>query len=163
MSNNPSLPGFTQYDSDKALSNDDLELLNAAKAAALNSYAPYSQYQVGAALRLENGEIFTGNNQENAAYPSGLCAERVALYYAQSQFPDLAVESIAITAHTDKFLIDEAVAPCGSCRQVMSEYEDRHGTPMRVIMGGETGKILVAESMDYLLPIKFTAENLKSK
>jgi cytidine deaminase len=105
--------------------------------------------------------IVTGNNQENAAYPSGLCAERVALYFAQSKYPGNAVECIAITAHSPSFEIDEPVPPCGACRQVMAEYEDRHTKPMRVIMAGTAGKVIIADGMEHLLPLRFNADKLK--
>lgn len=139
----------------------DSELLTAARENAKKAYAPYSNFQVGAAVLLENGEIITGNNQENAAYPSGLCAERVALFYAQSKFPDIAVKAIAVTAISLKIDISSPVPPCGACRQVLTEYENRHNTPMRVILQGEHGNIVSLNSAADLLPLKFDADYLK--
>lgn len=156
-------PGFTEFTSEEEMKSEDRSLLQDARQSALDSYAPYSKYQVGAAVKLENGVIITGNNQENAAYPSGLCAERVALYYAQSKYPGVAVESIAITARSASFTVDEPVPPCGACRQVMAEYEGKQGRPMRVIMGGEKGKVIIAGGMDVLLPLKFDAGKLKKR
>ena len=152
-----------EYDSKNDLSSADHKLMELAEASMKNAYAAYSHYRVGAALRLSNGMVFTGNNQENAAYPSGLCAERVAMFYAKSQFPDESIESVAICAKADEFIIQEAVAPCGACRQVMAEYQNQQGNPMRVIMKGEAGPILAVESIEALLPLMFHAEELKRK
>lgn len=133
----------------------DQTLLEAAKAAAKNAYAPYSRFRVGAAVRLSSGIIVTGNNQENAAYPSGLCAERVALFHASAVYPEISVEAIAVTAISEKSIINEPIAPCGACRQVMAETESKGGVPLRVIMQGQTGQVLVAPSMASLLPFSF--------
>jgi len=141
----------------------DLQLLEHAVISISTAYAPYSHYRVGAALRLSNGEIITGNNQENGAYPSGLCAERVAMFYAKSQFPDATIESIAIAASADDFDINEAVAPCGGCRQVMAEYQTQQNSSIRVIMKGEKGPILAVNAINDLLPLLFHAEELKRK
>lgn len=131
------------------------ELISMALEAAGKAYAPYSNYRVGAAALLENGEIITGNNQENAAYPSGLCAERVAVFYAGSQFPDVAIVSIAIAAFEDGKFQDEPVAPCGGCRQVLHEKEfSQGGKPMEVILYGEK-RIQVLRSASDLLPLPF--------
>src|SRR5210317_2347778 len=112
-----------EYASMSELSPEDHQLLEKAVKSIDTAYAPYSHYRVGAALRMANGVTITGNNQENAAYPSGLCAERVAMFYAKSQYPDVKVETIAIAARADDFTIREAVAPCGACRQAMAEYQ----------------------------------------
>jgi cytidine deaminase len=133
----------------------ELNLLSEAKKAALNAYAPYSRFKVGAAVLLANGEIVLGNNQENAAYPSGLCAERVALFHASAIFPDIAVIAIAVTAISEKSIIDEPISPCGSCRQVMAEYEKKSKCDMKVIMQGQDGPVLIAPSMRSLLPFSF--------
>ncbi len=151
----------TEYEIRKELESEDDKLLQKAVDAVKNAYAPYSTFSVGAAVLLENGEIITGNNQENAAYPSGLCAERVALFYASSQYPDVAVKAIAITAKAKNFTIKEPVAPCGSCRQVMAETENRFGKKLKVIMMGEEGVIQVVDGMESLLPSAFHAEELK--
>lgn len=137
-----------------------LDLLMQARSAAKDAYAPYSRFKVGAAVLLSNGTVIKANNQENAAYPSGMCAERVALYYAHAAHPDVAVEAIAITALGEKAVIAEPLAPCGACRQVMAESEKNSKKPMRVIMQGEEGPIMVAESMKVLLPFSFLDEYL---
>lgn len=144
-----------RYDDVGELSHDDRLLLEQAQKAALLAYAPYSHFKVGAAVRLAGGTIVTGNNQENVAYPSGLCAERVALFHAHATNPGMKVEAIAITAIGAKAVIDEPVAPCGACRQVMAEFEHQSGINLKVIMQGQTGQILVAPSMAGLLPFSF--------
>jgi len=151
----------TEYESRDELTSVDNMLLQKAIEAVDNAYAPYSTFYVGAAALLENGEIVIGNNQENAAYPSGLCAERVALFYASSIFPDVPVKAIAITAKAKNFTITEPVAPCGACRQVMAETENRFKNILRVIMMGEEGVIHVVEGMENILPSAFHAEELK--
>jgi len=152
-----------EYASMSELNTDDHQLLQIAVKSVDKAYAPYSQYRVGAALRLANGEIITGNNQENAAYPSGLCAERVAMFYAKSQYPEVEVESIAIAARAEDFTIREAVAPCGACRQAMAEYQTQQQSSIRVIMKGEEGPVLAVNGIDDLLPLLFHAEELKRK
>lgn len=152
-----------EYPSINNLEASDKELMELAEHAINDAYAAYSHYRVGAALRLTNGKIITGNNQENAAYPSGLCAERVAIFYAKSQYPDENVEAIAISARADHFCIDDAVAPCGACRQVLAEYQNQQENPMRVIMKGEKGPVVAVKSINDLLPLMFHAEELKRK
>lgn len=152
---------FTEYDSDQELSQAEQELLKKAREASKSAYAPYSNFYVGAALLLENGLIVTGNNQENVAYPSGLCAERVAIYAAGAQYPNVAITTIAITCSSKNFKVDQPLSPCGACRQAMSEYEVRHNQNIRTILAGETGKILVMDSIADLLPFMFKAEELK--
>jgi cytidine deaminase len=152
-----------EYDSIGGLTPSDMALMEMAEASIKYAYAAYSHYRVGAALRLSNGKVFSGNNQENAAYPSGLCAERVAMFYAKSQFPDEAIEAVAISARADEFIIEEAVAPCGGCRQVMAEYQIQQDKPIRVIMKGEKGPVLAVGSIEALLPLMFHAEELKRK
>jgi len=146
---------YTLYDNEAELSADDAQLLQQAHEAAHQSYAPYSKFHVGAAVRLANGETITGCNIENAAYPSGLCAERVALFAAQAQYPNVAVEAIAVTAFSENKTVDEPVAPCGSCRQVMVEVEQRSKHPLRVISQGETGAIMAFEGIESLMPFIF--------
>jgi cytidine deaminase len=130
------------------------DLVKKAMEAAGNAYAPYSEYQVGAAVLLENGKIYTGNNQENAAYPSGLCAERVAIFYAGAQNPDVPVVCIAIAAFTNGKFQEEPVPPCGGCRQVLYEKESQGNIPMEVILYGRK-RIQVLRSAIDLLPIPF--------
>lgn len=151
----------SEYDNVSELTSEDQGLLQAATDAAGHAYAPYSQFYVGAALLLESGIIVKGNNQENVAYPSGLCAERVAIFSAGAQFPDIAIRSIAITCQSKLFEVKSPVSPCGACRQAMVEYEVRHNCNIRLITMGETGKIRIFESVKALLPFMFIAEELK--
>ena len=137
------------------------KLIAAAKHATEKSYAPYSNFKVGAALLLENGEIITGNNQENAAYPSGLCAERVAVFYANSVYPDQKIEAIAIAAWANNTFTKDAITPCGGCRQVLLEAENRFSAPMRILMYSEEG-IYVVNTIKTLLPLSFGDEKLKA-
>jgi cytidine deaminase len=152
---------YAEYASEKELSAQEQELLGKAREAGKQAYAPYSNFYVGAALLLENGVIVCGNNQENVAYPSGLCAERVAIYAAGAQYPDAGIRTIAITCSSKQFAVNEPLSPCGACRQAISEYEMRHNNPIRIIMAGETGKIRVMESIADMLPFMFKAEELK--
>ncbi|MEI6696038.1 MAG: cytidine deaminase [Bacteroidota bacterium] len=154
---------FTIYQSIEELSKEDQFLLEKALIASKSAYAPYSGFNVGAAILLENGTIVTGNNQENAAYPSGLCAERVAMFAASSQFPNVAMKVIAITANSKKFEVNIPISPCGSCRQVMSEYETKQNKPMKVILRGAKGDIQVINTIAGLLPFMFHADELKQK
>ena len=145
---------IAEYDRLEELSESRITLVKKAMEAAGNAYAPYSAYHVGAAVLLENGKIFTGNNQENAAYPSGLCAERVTIFYASSQYPDVPVRSIAIAAMQDGKFQEEPVAPCGGCRQVLHEKEKQGGMPLEVILFGSQ-KIQVLSQATDLLPLPF--------
>lgn len=143
------------------LSPEDFKLMQKAEEAAGNAYAPYSAFFVGAAIKLANGEIVIGNNQENVAYPSGLCAERVAIYAAGAQFPDEKIDTVAITARSTQFLVDYPVSPCGACRQAMAEYENKQKEDIRLILKGEKGAIHIVESVRSLLPLIFNEEGLK--
>ncbi len=151
---------ITQYDQLEELPLDEQNILQKAKEACLNAYAPYSEFKVGVALLLENGEIITGSNQENAAYPSGLCAERTAIFWANSQYPDKAVIKMAISSLNKHNKISELITPCGACRQVMIETEIRFKKPIKIIMDGEN-KIISIEKVSDLLPLYFNAEELK--
>ena len=131
------------------------KLMNKAHEARENAYAPYSLFKVGAALQLDSGEIITGNNQENAAYPSGLCAERVAIFHAGSQHPNATIVSMAITARSLKNKMITPVPPCGACRQVLAEYEVKQDPSIEVYFMGETGKVVKANSVKDLLPLIF--------
>jgi cytidine deaminase len=152
---------FDVYENDQGLTEEELSLLQKAREAMENAYAPYSNFFVGAAVLLYNGETVIGNNQENAAYPSGLCAERVAIFQAGALYPGVSVKAIAITCKQQERIIDHPVTPCGACRQAMAEYENRYKRPIKVIMTGETGTIYVANSIETLLPLSFTNSNLK--
>lgn len=151
-----------EYDSSAELNADDQALLAKAKEAGKNAYAPYSAFHVGAALKLENGVIVTGSNQENVAYPSGLCAERVAIFAAGANHPNVAVSTIAITCSSTKFAVKRPLSPCGACRQVIAEYERKAGKNIRIILAGESGAVYVVGSMKELLPLSFEADELKS-
>ena len=152
-----------EYEHINELNKDDQELVLFAEKSVATAYAPYSLYHVGAALRLENGKIICGNNQENVAYPSGLCAERVAIFYASSQFPDLKIETIAIAAKAQNFEIEKPVAPCGACRQVIAEYETKQKKAIRILLKGNNENIQLINSIEDILPLMFKAEELKKK
>jgi cytidine deaminase len=146
------------YGSAAEISAQDNALVQCAKQATEGAYAPYSHFQVGAAALLENGEVVTGSNQENGAYPSGLCAERTTLFYAGAKFPNVAVKALAITAQTGGQFCAQPIYPCGACRQVMLENEMRGGQPIRVIMAGEN-EVEVVRSVRDLLPLSFDLTN----
>lgn len=152
---------YERYDALDELSEDDRRLMLRAIDATGSAYAPYSDFHVGAAVLLENGAIVTGSNQENAAYPSGLCAERVAVFSAAAHYPDIKIKSIAITARfndQEKLL---SVSPCGDCRQVMAEYEHRFHSSIRMIMTGDNGSMIVIPNVKTLLPLMFNSDSLK--
>ena len=145
---------------DNELSAQDSELVEAAKRATENSYSPYSEFKVGAALRLLNGDVVTGSNQENASYPLGLCAERTAIFHAQHTHPDQPIVALAIAAFANGQFYPEPISPCGACRQVMLEVENRYHHPMRVLLYGTSGTHVVDTVKD-LLPFQFISESLK--
>lgn len=142
------------------LTDADRELIDHAMKATDNAYAEYSHFYVGAALRLANGRIVIGANQENAAFPSGLCAERTAVFSAQANFPDQSIESLALVARNDNGLVDSPVTPCGACRQVLLGVEERYGRPMRILMYGKSGVYIVGSVKD-LLPLSFVDSSMK--
>lgn len=150
---------FDEYKTFSELPEADKILVNAAREAAKNAYAPYSKFHVGAAVLLENGEIITGNNQENSAYTNGLCAERVALFYANAKYPGVGVRSLAVSAENSNGLIGDAVKPCGSCRQVLVETESRFNNPIRIILDGKNS-IQIFEGVQNLLPFAFKPDSL---
>ena len=135
-------------------------LINKAKEQVLKAYAPYSEFHVGAAVELENGEIFAGSNQENSAYPSGLCAERVAVFFANAQFPTIAVKTLAIAAYTNGKFLEEPVTPCGSCRQVLLETEQRFGNEITILLYGSK-HIYQLDNVKQLLPLCFEKSSLE--
>ena len=136
------------------LSDDEKKLIRMAKDASNDAYAPYSKFKVGAAVLLDNGEILTGNNQENAAYPSGLCAERVALFYANAHYPEATVLKLAVAAQNIKGFVPEPVFPCGSCRQNLLEAENRYSKEIRMLFFGTQETAIVNSAKD-LLPLGF--------
>jgi len=150
---------ITEYSNKNELNNTDKNIVDKAIIACDNAYAPYSKFKVGAAVLLKNGEVITGTNQENAAYPSGLCAERTALFYANSKYPDIPVIAIAVAAKNNGNYTEQPVGPCGSCRQVILETENRFKTPIKIIMVGSK-KISIIENAKSLLPISFSDEDL---
>jgi len=145
---------YKEYQHLEELSESQRQLVTGAMEAARKAYAPYSSYHVGAALRLKDDTVVTGNNQENAAYPSGLCAERVALFYAGARFPEQAVTSMAVVALQNGSPQDEPVSPCGGCRQVLLEKESLGKEPIEVILYG-SGRIWVISRARDLLPLPF--------
>ncbi|MCH9823466.1 cytidine deaminase [Salibacteraceae bacterium] len=152
---------FEEYSNASELSDIDKALFLEAKRISQNAYAPYSGFNVGAAVRLENGKVILGTNQENIAYPSGLCAERVALFSAHSLYPKQKIESVAIYAYSKNFIVDEVVSPCGACRQVIAEYEEISKQAISVIMGSDAG-VIKTNGVKQLLPFRFSSKGLKS-
>ena len=150
----------TVYSNLGELSTEDQMLMNKAIKARGNAYAPYSKFHVGAALLLDNGEIVLGNNQENAAYPSGMCAERVAVWQAGSLFPGVKIKKLAISASSTITKVDKPIGPCGACRQTLSEYEINQKEPFPVIFMGEVGEIVKTPSLLSLLPFSFDSSYL---
>jgi cytidine deaminase len=148
------------YDSADALPEQDALLLAKAQEATGKAYAPYSEFQVGAVARMENGELLIGTNQENASYPIGICAERVLLSAASSVYPGTAIDTIAISYNNLHGESDHPIAPCGVCRQSLHEYEERTNHPIRLILGGKKGEIYIVEQAGQLLPLAFTKNEL---
>lgn len=151
---------YEQYGSVEELSAEDRKLAEAAVQAITGSYAPYSKFNVGAAVRMSDGTIVTGANQENAAYPSGLCAERTAMFYANAHYPDKAMTAIAIAASQGGVLCEEPATPCGQCRQVMAEYQTKGGRPMSIILVGSKN-IYKFDRVECVLPFIF--DSLEAK
>ena len=134
---------------------DVFSLMQKAIKAREKAYAPYSKFNVGAAILLDNGEIVTGNNQENASYPSGLCAERTAIYYAGSQFPNIKIVRMAVTAASRRIQTIKPIPPCGACRQAIAEYEIKQESPIEIYFMGEIGQVTKSNSLADLLPLTF--------
>lgn len=154
MTNKEIKISYMEYDSIEQMNPEDRELAQAAINATKHSYAPYSKFNVGAAVMLEDGEIITGSNQENAAYPSGLCAERTAMFYASANRPDKAMTKIAVAAGQEGKLCDSPATPCGACRQVMAQYQTKGGRNMEIILVGGK-KIWKFEKVNDILPFIF--------
>jgi cytidine deaminase len=129
--------------------------MDTASKARLKAYAPYSKFLVGAAILLDNGEVISGNNQENASYPSGLCAERTAIYYAGAEYPDAKIVRMALTAGSQKQPTTAPIPPCGACRQAISEYEVKQDSPIEIYFMGTSGKVVKSHSLANLLPLGF--------
>ena len=143
------------------LSGADKAVVDAARAATANSYAVYSNFSVGAAVRLGNGTVVSGSNQENAAYPSGLCAERTTLFWANSQYPKEPVEVLAIAARSAQGELEFPITPCGACRQVMLETEKRFDRNIRIILYGARQCYIIEDGVKALLPLSFNADFLE--
>jgi cytidine deaminase len=151
---------FLVYTSVEELPVNIKSLMKEAIEAREKAYAPYSNFFVGAAVLLDNGEVVTGNNQENASYPSGLCAERTAIYFAGSKYPEAKILSIAITASSQNQETSTPIPPCGACRQAISEYEVKQNSPIEIYFMGKTGEIIKSESLANLLPFVFKKSSL---
>ena len=149
-----------KFDSMEELNILSKNLLLRAKEAAKNAYAPYSKFNVGCALLLETGEIILGNNQENIAYPSGLCAERTAVFYAGANFPTIPIKILAVTAFAKSYEVNQPVMPCGACLQSISEFELRFSKPIQIILQGNSGPIYIAEGTKTFLPFQFFIKEL---
>ena len=146
---------YEVFNSSSELNEEDRNLFITAQNATKISYAPYSLFKVGAAAKLINGEIITGGNQENASFPAGLCAEGVVLAVASSKFPGMPIDTMAISYSSENHVADHPIAPCGICRQSMQEFKNRTGKPIRLIMGGEKGEVIIIQDASYLLPFEF--------
>ena len=151
---------FKEYTAVNELDTIDQELCAESIKAMANSHSPYSKFRVGAALRLQSGKIIHGSNQENVAYPSGLCAERVALFYWGANHPDDPIISMAVTAHTDEFVLQKPVTSCGSCLQVLAEYEKKQNQPVKVILFCQQGPVWVTNGIETFLPFLFFEDRL---
>jgi cytidine deaminase len=146
---------LTVFDNFNELPSDIASLMEQAIEARKNAYAPYSNFSVGAAILLDNNQVVTGNNQENASYPSGLCAERTAIYYAGAQYPDAKILKMVLTAGSRINQTITPIPPCGACRQAIAEYEVKQETPIEIYFMGETGKVVKSNSLANLLPLGF--------
>ena len=146
---------YQVFESKEELPKEIITLFQEAEKARDLAYAPYSNFQVGAAILFENNTIVTGSNQENAAYPSGMCAERVAIYHGGSQYPDLKIKALVITAKSNTKTVDKPVGPCGACRQSIAEYEMKQEKDIAIYFMGEVGKVVKSNSLKDLLPLSF--------
>ena len=146
---------FTVYEDLSELPDDIQQLMQSAIETREKAYAPYSKFKVGAAILLDNNEVIIGSNQENASYPSGLCAERTAIYYAGAKYPKAKFLKMAITASSQNQITDSPIPPCGACRQAISEYEIKQEQPIEIYFMGATGKVIKSNSLSNLLPLAF--------
>ena len=152
---------YQRLKSSDELSKDDQDLLEKARAATSDAYAPYSNFNVSAVAKMKSGEIVKGTNQENAAYPVGICAERVLLSTISSLYPNTSVETMAISYDNKNGASSHPISPCGTCRQALVEYEGRTGQPIKLIMSGQEGEVIVLETAKRLLPFSFSVEDMK--
>ncbi|WP_130734093.1 cytidine deaminase [Flavobacterium sp. J27] len=151
---------FSVFDSLEELDVKDKTIMLQAIEARKKAYAPYSKFQVGTAILLDNGEIILGSNQENAAYPSGLCAERVAIFYAGANYPDAKVLKLFISASPKDRELEDPIPPCGSCRQSIAEYEMKQDSGIEIYFMGSKGKVYHSNSLQNLLPFLFEKKHL---
>lgn len=151
---------YILFDSFEELSSEDQDLMNRAISARKDAYAPYSKFQVGTAVLLKNGEIIIGSNQENASYPAGVCAERVAILHAGAKYPGIEIRVIAISATSKNHKVNKPVSSCGICRQSMAEYEQKQKAPIKILMMGEIGPVLQCNSVLDLIPFAFDSSFL---
>lgn len=151
---------YEEYKDASALTPEDRALLEAARKAADDAYAPYSRFRVGAALQLANGQRVLGTNQENASYPVGICAERTALSTASSLYPGIAVQTLAVSYRNELGSSVKPISPCGICRQTICEYEQRFGAPIRIIMAGLTGPVFIIKDGGSLMPLSFSSSDM---
>jgi cytidine deaminase len=152
---------YVVYDSIEELEKEKAEILWQARKITENAYAPYSNFKVGAFAKLVNGKTVSGTNQENAAYPAGICAERTLMSTASSLFPEVGIETIAISYHNLNGKSDHPISPCGICRQSFFEFQERTHNPIRIILSGMTGKIFEIDNAQNLLPLVFGANDMK--
>ena len=152
---------FEVYNSGEELSEQDAALVNKAREVTQLAYAPYSNFHVGAAASLVNGEVISGTNQENASYPVGICAERVLLSAVSSLYPNVAIDTIAISYNNKNGKSNHPISPCGICRQSLCEYEERVKHPIRLILSGMQGKVYIIKNAGQLLPLSFGGDDLK--
>lgn len=152
---------YDVYNTVDELDEQDAWLVNEARKVTAAAYAPYSNFKVAAVAKLINGEIISGTNQENAAYPVGICAERVLLGSAASLYPDVAIDTMAISYNNINGVSNHPISPCGMCRQSLAEYEERVKQPIRLILSGLDGKVIVVEKANSLLPLSFGSVDLK--
>ena len=152
---------YEVYEQSTALNESDAILLQAARTLTANAYAPYSNFLVGAVAKLHNGETVSGTNQENAAYPVGICAERVLLSSAAMLFTNTPIDTIAISYHNLNGESNKPVSPCGMCRQALREYEQRTNNPIRLILSGMSGEVFIIEKANQLLPFSFGSDDMK--
>lgn len=151
---------FEVYDTIDEMNEQDAALLKAARKVTEQAYAPYSQFHVGAAAKMDNGEMVSGTNQENASFPAGICAERALLSTAASLYPNMPIDTMAVSYHNMKGDSNRPISPCGICRQVLREYESRVKHPIRIILGGQDGKVYIIDKAEMLLPLSFSAEDM---
>ena len=152
---------YEVYDSVDELSKEDAWLVNEAREVTAAAYAPYSNFNVGAVAKMANGEIVAGTNQENASYPVGICAERVLLSSAATLYPNIPVDTIAISYNNNNGESSHPISPCGMCRQSLVEYEERMKQPIRLLLSGMEGKVFIIQKANMLLPLSFGSVDLK--